>query len=82
MSSVLLQSGYTVEDEHNDKLPFTQTPALTVPGGNTILQPCVVHPEPPSFKNNKTDAEGQGGNITMKYVLVYAVCILVSTEEH
>jgi len=82
LSSVPLQSGYTVEDEHNDKPPFTQMPSVTVPGGNTILEPCVVHPEPPSFKNNKTDAEGQGGNIRMKLVLAYAVFILVSTEEH
>jgi hypothetical protein len=77
-----LQSGYTVEGEHNDKPPFTQTPAVTVPGGNTILEPCVVHPEPPSIKNNKTGAEGQGGNIRLKFVLAYALFILVSTEDY
>jgi hypothetical protein len=82
VSSVLLQSGYSIEDEHNDKPSFTQMPALAVPGGNTILEPCVVHPEPPNIKKNKTDAEGQGGNIRQKFVLAYALFILVSTEEH
>lgn len=70
-----MQSGYTVEDELNDKPPFTQIPALTVPGGNTILEPHVVHPESPSSKNNKTDAEGQDGNIRLKFVLAYAVMV-------
>lgn len=82
VSFVLLQSSYTVEDEHNDKPPLTQMPALTVAGGNTVLEPSVVHLEPPGIKNNKSDAEGQGGNIRLKFVLTYAEFILVSTKGH
>jgi hypothetical protein len=74
----VLQSGYTVEDGDSDKSPFTPT----TPGGSAILEPDVVHPEPPSVKNGKTSAEGQDGNMRPKFVLVYVILVLISTLLH
>jgi hypothetical protein len=42
--------------------------SITDPGGGKILEPTVVHPEPPSIKNNKIPAEGQDGNLGPKFV--------------
>jgi len=77
-----LQSGYTVEDEGSDKPPFDQMPSVGFPVGGKILEPSVVHPEPPSVKNNKTPAEDEDGNMGPKFVLAYAVLVLINTILH
>jgi hypothetical protein len=74
----VLQSGYTVEDGDSDKSPLTPT----VPGGSIILEPDVVHPEPPCIKNIKISAEGQDGNMRPKFVLVYVLHVLISSMLH
>jgi hypothetical protein len=50
---------------------------ITDAGGGKILEPTVVHPEPPSIKNNKTPAEDQDGNMGPKFVLIHSLCILI-----
>lgn len=74
----MLQSGYTVDDGDSDKSPLTPT----VPGGSIILEPDVIHPEPPCIKNIKISAEGRDGNMRPKFVLVYVVPVLISSMLH
>jgi hypothetical protein len=73
---LLLQSGYTVEDGDSDKSPLTHI----LPGGSAILEPNVVHPEPPSIKSIKVSAEGRDGNMKLKLVPVYILLVLISTR--
>ncbi|PNF33390.1 hypothetical protein B7P43_G04157 [Cryptotermes secundus] len=59
------ESGYTVDDGDSDKSPLTPT----VPGGSIILEPDVIHPEPPCVKNINISAEGGDGNMRPKFGL-------------
>jgi hypothetical protein len=67
----VLQSGYIVDDEDSDRSPLTPT----VLEGSAILEPDVVHPEPPSVKSIKISAGGQDGNMRPKLVPVYILLV-------
>jgi hypothetical protein len=65
-----------VEDEGSDEAPVTQMLTITIPGGGKILEPTVVHPEPPDISHDKTPADIQDGNMGPKFVLIYPLFVL------